>query len=107
VIGANAGRIEGAVVNARLEPLSNRTVVLVPDVRLRQRSDLYKIVSTDRAGRFRMQGVAPGDYKLFAWEDVETGAWQDPDFMRAYENRGSPVQIREGASENLQLTVIP
>src|SRR5207247_3574231 len=33
VIGLNAGRIDGTVVNTRQEPLPNRTVVLVPDLR--------------------------------------------------------------------------
>ena len=107
VIGANGGRIDGSVVNTRQEPLPNRTVVLVPDVRLRHRIDLYKSISTDGSGRFRMPGLTPGDYKLFAWEDVETGAWHDPDFMRLHENSGKPVQIREGSDESVQLTEIP
>jgi hypothetical protein len=107
VIGTNAGDIEGSVVNSRNEVLANRTVVLIPDVRLRQRSDLYKVVSTNNVGRFEMQGIAPGDYKLFAWENVETGAWQDPNFIQAHESAGRPVRINEGSSESLQLTVIP
>jgi hypothetical protein len=107
VIAGNAGRIEGVAVNTRNEPLFNRTVVLVPDIRLRQRSDLYKVVATDSAGRFRMQGVTPGDYKLFAWENVESGAWQAPEFIQAYENAGRPIRINEGSNENLQLLVIP
>lgn len=64
IIGTNSGSIEGSVVNSRNEVLANRTVVLAPDVRLRQRSDLYKVASTNNAGRFRMQDIAPGDYKL-------------------------------------------
>jgi protocatechuate 3,4-dioxygenase beta subunit len=107
VIGANAGKIEGVVLNTRQQPLANRTVVLVPDLRFRQRSDLYKVISTDNTGHFRMQGVTPGDYKLFAWENVEQGAWQDPAFIGAYENAGRPIHIYEGTSENLQLPVIP
>jgi protocatechuate 3,4-dioxygenase beta subunit len=107
VIGSNAGRIEGSVVNSRQETLPNRTVVLVPDVRFRHRNDLYKVVSTDTAGRFRMRGVAPGNYRLFAWESVETGAWQDPEFIRASENGGRPIQISEGNNEDVRLVVIP
>jgi len=107
VIGANAGRIEGSVVNTRNEALSNRTVVLVPDFPRRQRSDLYKVVSTNSAGVFRIQGVTPGDYKLFAWENVETGAWQDPDFIQGYEGAGRRIRISEGSNENFQLPVIP
>jgi protocatechuate 3,4-dioxygenase beta subunit len=106
VIGTNAGNIEGSVLNDRQQVAANGTVVLVPDPRLRQRSDLYKVVSTDNSGRFRITGVAPGDYKLFAWDNVELGAWQDPAFIGAYENAGRPIHIYEGTSENLQLTVI-
>ncbi len=107
VIGANAGKIEGSVVNARQQAVANRTVVLVPDFRLRQRADLYKVATTDNAGLFRMQGLTPGEYKLFAWENIEPGAWQDPAFIVNYENAGRPIHIYEGTSENLQLPVIP
>jgi protocatechuate 3,4-dioxygenase beta subunit len=107
VIGANAGKIEGSVVDARQQALPNRTVVLVPDLRLRQRVDLYKVVSTDNMGRFRIQGVTPGEYKLFAWQNVERDAWHDPSFIANYENAGRPIHIYEGTSENLQLPVIP
>jgi protocatechuate 3,4-dioxygenase beta subunit len=107
VIGANAGSIEGSVSNDRQQAFPNGTVVLVPDLRFRQRSDLYKVVTTDNSGRFRITGVTPGDYKLFAWENVESGAWQDPAFIGAYENAGRAIHIYEGSSENLQLQVIP
>jgi Carboxypeptidase regulatory-like domain len=107
VIGAQGGRVSGTVVGARQEPLPNRTVVLVPDVRLRHRSDLYKTATTDGSGRFRLPGITPGDYVLFAWDNVETGAWQDPDFVRGYENRGKPIHIGEETDDDVRLTVIP
>jgi hypothetical protein len=44
---------------------------------------------------------------LFAWESVETGAWQDPEFIRASENGGRPIQISEGNNEDVRLVVIP
>src|SRR5262249_49402243 len=107
VIGTNASRVNGIVVDSRQQPLSNRTVVLVPDVRHRHRADLYKVASTDSSGRFQMRGITPGNYQLFAWENVETGAWQDSDFIRAYEDRGKLMQLNEGRDESVQLTVIP
>ena len=107
VIGVNAGRISGSVVDTRGAVLSNRTVVLVPDVRFRQRNDLYHVVATNNAGSFQMQGIAPGDYKLFAWEIVEPGAWQDPEFIQKFENLGQRIRISEGSNENVQLAVIP
>jgi len=107
VLGLDAGTIQGTVVNARQQALPNRRVTLVPDVRLRHRADLYRSVQTDNAGQFRLQGIPPGNYKLFAWEDIETGAWLDPAFIRDYEDRGTTVSVRPAGSENVQLTVIP
>jgi hypothetical protein len=54
-----------------------------------------------------MQGVTPGQYKLFAWESVEQGEWQDPAFIGTYESAGRPIHIYEGTNENVQLPVIP
>jgi hypothetical protein len=107
VIGANAAQIDGRVVNSRQEPLANRMVALIPDPPLRHRIDLYKTTATDSSGRFQIRGVSPGDYKLFAWENVEAGAWQDQDFIRTHENRGRPVRLKEGDNENVQLGVTP
>jgi protocatechuate 3,4-dioxygenase beta subunit len=107
VIGLNAAGIEGSVINSRQETLANRTVALIPDPPLRHRIDLYKTAATDGSGRFRIRGLAPGDYKLFAWESVEAGAWHDPEFIRLHENRGRPVRLSEGMDENVQVSVIP
>ena len=107
VIGANAGTLHGSAMNARQEPAANRAIVLVPDLRLRHRSDLYKSVFTDGSGRFRITGVTPGDYKLFAFDEVEAGIWEDPDFIRNYEDRGKPVHVNDGSDEDIPLTVNP
>jgi hypothetical protein len=72
-------------------------------IRRRRRADAGGVAS----GQFRLAGVAPGDYRMFAWEDVPTNAWQDEEFMRKYENRGTAVHIEEGGSEQCQVTTIP
>lgn len=107
VIGSNAGTITGTVTDSLQKALPGRTVVLVPDVRLRQRSDLFKVATADAAGRFEIKGITPGEYKLFAWDTVEPGAWQDPAFIAGYETAGRPTHIYEGTGENIQLQVIP
>jgi len=106
VIGADAGRLSGTVMNTRQEPLANIKVAVVPGAPDRERSDLYKSTTTDQSGRFRIQGLAAGSYTVFAWEEIEDGAWQDPDVIRAYESRGTSIRIRDGADESVQLTAI-
>jgi hypothetical protein len=106
VVGANGGSVRGAVVNGGRDPVPNATVVAVPDASDRHRADRYKSVSSDVSGRFQIQGLAPGSYTLFAWEDIDQGAWQDPDFLRPYESRGASVRVHDGSDETVQLTVI-
>jgi len=102
VIGLNAGSVNGTVATDSTKPIENTTVALVPSTS--DRRDLYKTATTDAAGRFSLTGIAPGDYLLFAWSDVPNGAWQDPEFIKQYEDRGKPLHIEEGSAVNMQLT---
>jgi hypothetical protein len=107
LVSMNTGIADGIVQNERQEAAANVMVVFVPETTRRNRLDLYRTISTDAAGRFHVEGVPPGDYRVFAWEDVETGAWQDPEYLRVFEDRGKPVRINEGGTVNLELRVIP
>ncbi len=105
VLTTDSGAVEGAAIDSSGGPAANATVVLIPSV-ARKRFDLYQSVVTGADGHFRFPGLPPGDYKLFAWDDVETGAWQDPDFIRAFESKGQLVHIAGKSEQNVQLTVI-
>jgi 5-hydroxyisourate hydrolase-like protein (transthyretin family) len=108
VLGRNAGVLTGRVVNPKQESEPNVKVVLVP-TRNRSRVDLYQSTSTDANGRFRFEGIPPDEYKLFAWQEVEEGAWHDPNFIRIDEGRGIPVDVHPGGNGNglVEVPVIP
>jgi len=102
VIALNGGIVEG-VVSDRQGPAANAMVVLVPAAR--NRFDLYKAVNSDGNGRFRIQAIPPGDYKVFSWEYVEDGAWYDSAFLNTRESGGRAILITEGANAALSLTM--
>ena len=106
LVGAG-GRFTGNAMNDRREPVPNAMVVLVPDGASRQRRDLFRSTSTDISGRFSIQGVPAATYKAFAFEDVSVDAWQNPDFMRPLESRGTSIEIRDGNPSSADLQVIP
>ncbi len=107
VISPNGGQVEGTVADSKGQMSSGATVVLVPDAPRREQSGLYQIAGTDQSGHFNLQGIAPGDYKLFAWEDADSDSYRDPEFVKQFENAGEAVAIREGGRENRQLKLIP
>jgi hypothetical protein len=106
VLGADGGTVVGSVVDARRQPAANVTVTLIPDESRRNRSDLYKTVSTDAGGRFTLQAVAPGVYTVFAWEDVDPANLHDPDFIRRFEAQGRPVHLTESGTQSVELITI-
>jgi hypothetical protein len=79
-------------------------VALIPGVRTRH--DLYKSVIADHDGRFALNGIAPGDYQLFAWEDIEPNSFHDPEVLREYENKGKSIRIVESSKQTSDIPVI-
>ena len=81
-------------------------VVLVPEESRRTASRLYKSGTTDQYGHFDLRGIAPGDYKLFSWEEAESGALGDPEFLRPFEDKGEGISFHEGDRKTAKLTAI-
>ena len=77
----------------------------IPEDRI-YRTDMYKVTSTDMAGRFQLQGLRPGDYKVFAWENIERGTWIDSTFLRQHEDSGVAVHIDEGQLQSASIPVV-
>jgi hypothetical protein len=107
VLAPNAGQAAGVVRNDQQQPAPGVTVVLIPQERERkEQTQYYKTATTDASGGFTFKNLDPGQYKVYAWKDVESGAYMDPDFVGPVENRGETLTIREGSQENLQVKLI-
>jgi hypothetical protein len=50
--------------------------------------------------------VAAGDYKLFSWVEVERDAWQDPEFIRPFEDKGQRITLQDGDHSTVKVTAI-
>lgn len=105
-ISSHGARVQGAVTDKENLPVTGVWVVLVPDEARRDQSRLYQKAATDQYGHYLLRGIAPGDYKLFCWEEVENGAWEDPDFLRAFENRGQKISVVEADAQTVDVVAI-
>jgi hypothetical protein len=106
-VGFAAGRVSGAVADPRGNAAPGAQVVLVPDEARRGRTDVYFTATSDQSGQFTLSNVPPGNYKLFAWEDIPAGAYQYPDFIRRYEDRGQLINVSPNGTITANARLIP
>ena len=106
VLSSGAGQIDGTVVDARSQPVGSLQAILLPD-QDRSRQELFKTAITDQNGKFTFRGVAPGNYKIFAWEGIEANSYFDPEVLRQYEPQGKAVRVAEGAKLTAEVKMIP
>ncbi|MFN7935528.1 MAG: carboxypeptidase-like regulatory domain-containing protein [Bryobacteraceae bacterium] len=105
LISPKAGKISGVVVDPESsQPSPGATIAIVPkDKQLR---NLTEHTTADPEGRFRFSNLTPGDYFLYSWKEVESGAWFDPEFLAPLEEKAISVTIAESAQSTHQLTAI-
>jgi hypothetical protein len=61
----------------------------------------------DQTGTFTFQDLAPGKYRLYAFEGVPGGAWEDPDFMKEVGDAGIEIQLTDGEVKSADVPLIP
>jgi protocatechuate 3,4-dioxygenase beta subunit len=107
VMSAAGGQIDGVVEDEQSAPAAVALVTVVPSSGGPSVKSLFKYSMTNPAGHFHMQGIAPGSYKLFAWEDADPNQVMfDPDFLKPFDSAGKSIEISEGSKEAVQLTLI-
>ena len=108
-ISSRGARVQGTVTDEDGLPAPGVYVALVPDTEARRaRHRFYKSITTDQYGHFDLRGIAPGDYLLFSWTEIEEGAWEDPDFMKEFieKKKGESVSVQEGDTKSKNLVAI-
>ena len=107
-LSPNAGQVTGTVLDPNTQKAAPMMmVVLVPQEKERRdRETFYQSATTDFSGRFTFKSVVPGEYRAYAWEEVEYGAWMDPDFIKPVESHGAAVSVSEGGRQSVQVNLI-
>jgi protocatechuate 3,4-dioxygenase beta subunit len=105
--GANGAVVEGIVTDLQGQPVADAVVVAAPEASQRLHGDHLHKTASDQNGRFTLRGIAPGQYSLFAWDNVEGEAYYDPEFLKNYDPQATSLGVSEGDRRNVQLHVIP
>jgi Carboxypeptidase regulatory-like domain len=101
LFAATSAEFTGMVRNEKGEPVPGAIVTLVA-----KRTDLFRSATADQDGNFKVSNVAPGDYQVFAWEDLEGDSAEDEDFRKPFSSRAVKVSMSPSDHKNQSLTMI-
>ena len=105
-ISSRGARVQGSVVDRDGLPAAGVWVVAVPDEARRATRRFYESQTTYQNGKFNLHGLAPGQYKIFAWDQVEGGEWYSEDFLKPFESQGTEIEVRDDTVKSVNLTLI-
>jgi len=106
-LGIGVGVVSGTVQDADQHPAAGAMVTLLPDPMKEDRTDLSRVATTDQNGQFTLQNVPPGDYRLYAWEDIDSFSYSDPEFLKPHESAARKLTVKANSQEQVTLKQIP
>lgn len=106
IILSAAGQIDGTIQTDQQQSTQGSVVTLVPDPPQPDQSSLYRMSTADQSGHFSFKNLAPGKYRLYAWEELENGSQFDPEFLKPHESQSVLVKVSENGYEQVTVTRI-
>ena len=107
VMGAQTAQVEGTV-SGTPEGAGNLWVMVVPEDADRIAAGRTWVSGGDGNGRFMINGIEPGKYRLYGLAGVEP--WtiqQNPGALKAISERGVQLDLEEGAHATAQVDIVP
>jgi protocatechuate 3,4-dioxygenase beta subunit len=106
VLGEDSGEVDGNVQTAGGQPAASTEVTLAPVDEYSGRFDLLKRARTDASGNFHIKDVAPGEYKVFAWENETDSKSQSAEFRKPFDSKSSAVTVGPKDRASVQVIAI-
>ena len=93
-------QIDGVVQGKDDNPVAGATIALIPNS---GHYLLYQSSFSDQKGAFSIKQIAPGEYRVLAFLDLEPNAFMDPEFMKQYEGKGERISVKENDRKGVSL----
>lgn len=110
LVGPDGAQLAGSVKkSANGQPASAASILLYPaDARpIGPNSRFIRTARSGQQGEFAFQGLVPGEYKVCALLDHESGAEYDPEYLQLLDRVSKTVQLDAGQASNETLEVVP
>ena len=106
VITNKMATLRGQLLDEKAQPAEG-TVILFPEdaAKWSEGSRLVKTARPDQSGAFEIRLVPAGEYLAAALDYVQTGAWDDPEFLEGLRETARKVHVSDSAADAVTLTL--
>jgi hypothetical protein len=102
LLSRSMGEIGGGVKTTRGAPATGSTVIILGE----PLGTTSALTGVGANGDFTT-AVAPGKYRLYAWEDIQDAQQYDLSLLKEHEGESVAVVVKENGRERVSLTAIP
>jgi len=88
------------------KPATGSFIAVLADPLRPEQPYLNKFATADQDGKFTIRGLAPGDYKVYAFAESQPELSRDPGLARPYERGATKIDVDEGATERIELKAL-
>jgi hypothetical protein len=107
VLSAHAAEVTGVIASPDGQPLPGVAVTLwSPGLPPAGTLDQVRSTASDALGKFRFENLRPGEYRIAAWEKIEPGMGNIPEFHLKFDARATAVTLKEDSHEVVQPVLI-
>ncbi len=107
-LSKNAAAVSGIVRSSSGDALSGIQVTVWPKIaNPGLGTGGVRTISTDQNGSFSVGNLAPGDYFVAAWEEIDSGLAQAPEFLGHFTSQATAVTLNESSQSNADVKMIP
>jgi hypothetical protein len=106
VLSLGSGRIRGVVEAPGGIAPPRADVVLIPQFSRRQNAMFFDRTVINAKGEFEFDGIAPGEYKIFAFERLPDSAERNVQFLAQYETLGTVAQVSSSSALDVRVRLL-
>jgi hypothetical protein len=78
------------------------SVILVSDT-----ASIENRATADETGKFNLEGIATGKYRLYAIQGFDEDQWGSPELSAVLAAKSVQIELKENENRSLTLTAIP
>jgi hypothetical protein len=100
--------IAGSITDAKGAATTDGTVLVFADDAQKwiEDSRFVRSARPDQQGKFEIKALPAGEYLAAAFDYVEDGSWNDPEYLESIRRYGQRIRLTDAASQTVTLKLV-